>query len=66
MTPPMVPPKEEDSSSPVSIKPMNIFNKNVEERFINKAISPTHITNFNMKRIDLLHQLNEQTYDTFR
>jgi len=62
MNPPIVPQKkEENDGQKNSLKLHNIFKR--KNSLLKSSTALKDISSFNMKRIDLLHQLNEQNYN---
>jgi len=67
MKAPIIPQKKEEEVDPRNLlKPQSIFAHDEKQEREMKKINENEIPNFNMKRVDLLHQLNQQTYDNFK
>jgi len=67
MKAPIVPQKKEEEIDPRNLlKPQSIFIHDEKKEREMKKINEDEIPNFHMKRLDLLHQLNQQTYDNFK
>ncbi len=67
MKAPIVPQKKEEEIDPSKhLKPQSIFVHDEKKEREMKKFHEDEIPNFQMKRLDLLHQLNQQTYDDFK
>jgi len=62
---PIVPQKKHDIDPKTLLKIHSIFLEDKSPKAKNRQ-KHVEIPDFNMKRLDLLHELNQQTYDSFR
>lgn len=65
MKAPILPQKKEDTETQKdTLKPQMIFKK--QKTQAKHKLDMKEMSTFNMKRIDLLHKLNEESYNTLR